>query len=166
MRMLASIVRKRSLQLVRVKGTGLRARRIARKDPQNLRLQEESAAGNAGPHLAHAKRSQHRTTGCNVVLHKGLECLTDAMNCLRRVKSEAVGELFVRRGVPGLRPIYQGLTETFLQHATPIKFLAHELSSLTALPIVVANDSDNPISFANDQVQAALDFIAVKRSSW
>ena len=130
-----------------MKGTGLRARRIARKDPQNLGLQEESAAGNAGPHLAHAKRSQHRTTGCDV-------------------KSEAVGELFVRRGVPGLSPIYQGLTETFLQHATPIKLLAHELSSLTALPIVVAKNSDIPISFANDQVQAALDLITVKRLSW
>jgi len=40
--------------------------------------------------------------GGDVVLHEGLECLNDAMNCLRRLKSEAVGELFVRRGVFGL----------------------------------------------------------------
>ena len=39
------------------------------------------------------------------------------MNCLRRLKSEAVGELFVRRGVPGLGLIYEGLAETFFQHA-------------------------------------------------
>jgi hypothetical protein len=63
MRMLASIVRKHSLQFVRVKGTGLWARRIARKYPQNLGLQEEPAGGNVGSHLAHAKRGQHRTTG-------------------------------------------------------------------------------------------------------
>ena len=63
------------------------------------------AGGNAGPHLAHAKCSQHRATGGDVVLHEGLECLNDAMNCLRRLKSEAVGELFVRRGVFGLRLI-------------------------------------------------------------
>jgi hypothetical protein len=60
------------------------------------------AGGNAGPHLAHAKCSQHRATGGDVVLHEGFECLNDAMNCLRRLKSEAVGELFVRRGVFGL----------------------------------------------------------------
>jgi hypothetical protein len=45
------------------------------------------------------------------------------MNCLRRLKSEAIGELFVRRGVPGLGLIDEGLTETFLQHATPIMLL-------------------------------------------
>jgi len=43
------------------------------------------------------------------------------MNCLRRRKSEMVGELFVRRWVPGLGLIYEGLAETFFQHASPIK---------------------------------------------
>jgi hypothetical protein len=85
-----------------VEGTGLRARRVARKDPQTLGCQEEPAGRNAGPHLAHAKRGQHRAIGDDVFLHKGLECLTEAVDCLRRFKSEAVGELIVRRGVPGL----------------------------------------------------------------
>ena len=35
-------------------------------------------------------------------LHEGLERLTEAVDCVRRFKSEAVGELIVRRGVPGL----------------------------------------------------------------
>jgi hypothetical protein len=59
------------------------------------------------------------------------------MNCLRRLKSEAVGEFFVSREVPGLGLIYESLAETFFQHATPIKFLAQELSSLTTSPVVV-----------------------------
>jgi hypothetical protein len=137
MRMLASVERKHTLQLVRVEGTCLRARRIARKDPQNLGRQEEPAGGNAGPHLAHAKCSQHRATGGDVVCHEDLECLNDAMNCLRRLKSETVGELFVRRRVPGLGLIYEGLAETFFQHATPIMLLAQKLFSLTISPVVV-----------------------------
>jgi hypothetical protein len=44
-------------------------------------------------------------------------------SCTRRLKSEAVGELIVRRGVPGLGLIYKGLAETFFQHATPIMLL-------------------------------------------
>src|SRR6188508_3092545 len=126
MQMPASIECEHSLQLVCVKGAGLRAHRIAGKGPQKLGLQEEPAARNAG--LAYAKHCQHRTTGSDVVLHEGLECLTDAMNRLRWLKSEAVSELFVRRGGPGLGLICQCLPETFLQHATPIRLLARELS--------------------------------------
>ena len=108
MRMLSSIESKHRLQLDRMEGTRLRARRIAIKDPQNLGRQKEPAGGNAGAQLAHAKCSQHRATGGDVVRHEDLECLTDAMNCLRRLKSEAVGELFVRRRVSGLGLIYEG----------------------------------------------------------
>ena len=53
-RAFASIECKHTLQLVRVEGTSLRARRIARKAPQNLGRQEEPAGGNAGPQPAHA----------------------------------------------------------------------------------------------------------------
>src|ERR1700674_1031227 len=120
-----------------MEGTGLRARRVARKYPQNLGGQEEPAGRNAGPHLAHAKRGQHRTIGGDVVLHERLECLTEAVNCLRRFKSEAVGQLFVRRGGPGLGLIYEGLAEAFFQHAPSIKLIAQELSSLTTSPTVV-----------------------------
>ena len=35
------------------------------------------------------------------------------MNCLRRLKSEAATEFFVRHEVPGLGLIYEGLAETF-----------------------------------------------------
>jgi hypothetical protein len=116
--------------------TRLRARRIARKAPRTWAA-KKTAGENAGPHLANAKCSQHRATGGDVVLHEGLECLTDKMNCLRRLKSEAVGEFFVSREVPGLGLIYESLAETFFQHATPIKLLAQELSSLTTSPVVV-----------------------------
>jgi hypothetical protein len=94
-----------------------------------LNRQEEPAGGNAGPHLAHAKCSQHRAAGGDVVRHEALECLTDAMNGLWRLKPEAVGEIFVRRGVSGLGLIYEGLAETFFQHANPIKLLVEELFS-------------------------------------
>jgi hypothetical protein len=50
-------------------------------------------------------------TGGDVVLHEDLECLNDAMNCPRRLKSEAVGELFVRGAVPSLGLIYEGVAE-------------------------------------------------------
>jgi hypothetical protein len=59
------------------------------------------------------------------------------VNCLRRFKSEAVGQLFVRRGDPGLGLIYEGLAEAFFQNAPPIKLVAQELSSLTTSPTVV-----------------------------
>jgi hypothetical protein len=63
-----------------MEGTRLRARRIASKDPQILSRQEEPAGGNAGPHLAHAKCSQHWAIGGDVVGHEDLECLNDAMD--------------------------------------------------------------------------------------
>jgi hypothetical protein len=62
--------------------------------------QEEPAGENAGPYLAHAKCRQHWATGGNVGLHEGLECLNDAMNCLQRFKSEAVGEFLCTVGFP------------------------------------------------------------------
>jgi len=62
-------------------------------------------------------------TGGDVVLHEDLESLNDAMNCPRRLKSEAVGELFVRGAVPSLGLIYEGVAEMFFQHAAPIMHL-------------------------------------------
>lgn len=83
------------------------------------------------------KCNQRRATGGDVVLHEDIKCLSEAMNCLRRLKSEAVGELFVCRRIPGLRLIYEGLAETFFQHATPIMLRAQTLSSETISPVVV-----------------------------
>ena len=131
-----------------MEGTGLRARRIARKDPQNLGRQEESAGRNAGPHLAHAKRGQYRTISGDVVPYEGLECLTEAVNCLRRFKSEAVGQLFVRRGDPGLGLIYEGLAEAFFQNAPPIKLIAHDLADRRD------NKPKHLISIAKGQAEA------------
>ena len=107
------------------------------KPPRTWAAKENPQARNAGPHLAHARCNQHRATGGDVVLHEGLQRLTDKMNCLRRLKSEAATEFFVRHEVPGLGLIYEGLAETFFQHTTPIKLLAQELSSLTTSPVVV-----------------------------
>jgi hypothetical protein len=109
-----------------MEGARLRARRIASKDPQLLSRQEESAGGNARPHLAHAKCSQHRAIGGDVVGHEDLECLNNAMDCLRRLKSEAVGEVFVRRRVPDLSLIYEDMAEMFFQRSIPIMLLAQK----------------------------------------
>jgi hypothetical protein len=89
------------------------------KPPRTWAAKENPQARNAGPHLAHARCSQHRATGGDVV------------------KSEAAAEFFVRHEVPGLGLIYEGLAETFFQHTTPIKLLAQELSSLMTSPVVV-----------------------------
>ena len=98
-RTLASIERKHTLQLVRVEATGLRARRVARKDSKNLGRQEEPEGRNAGLTQSAANIGRLVKT---FFLHEGLERLTEAVDCVRRFKSEAVGELIVRRGVPGL----------------------------------------------------------------
>ena len=68
----------------------------------------------------------------DVVLHEGLECLTKAVNCLRRFKPEAIGQLFVRRSSPGSGLIHEGS-----QHAPPIKLIAQELLSLKTSATVV-----------------------------
>jgi hypothetical protein len=160
MRTLSSIECKHMLQLDRMEGTRLQARRIASKDPQTLGRQEEPASGNAVPHLAYAQCSQHRAGGSDVFMHESLKCLNNAVNCLRRLKSEAVGELFVRRRVSGLGLIYEGLTETFLQHATPIKLLAQELSSPTISAVAVTRSFtlSSEISFTEKTVFAVSPF--------
>ena len=90
------------------------------------------------------------------MMHESLECFNEAMNCLWRLESEAVGELFVRRGFPGPGLIYEDLAETFYQHATPIMLLAQNLSSLTISPVLANNKPEHPISITKGQAEAAL----------
>lgn len=136
-RTLASIERKHTLHWSRGRHAPPGPSDRPKSPPRTWAAKENPQARNAGPHLAHARCNQHRATGGDVVLHEGLQRLTDKMNCLRRLKSEAATEFFVRHEVPGLGLIYEGLAETFFQHTTPIKLLAQELSSLTTSPVVV-----------------------------
>jgi hypothetical protein len=101
-----------------VESTCLRARGIAQKDPQRFSRQEETARRDAGPRLAYANCRKNRAIRGDIILHESLECFSDAMDCVWRLKAEAVGEVPIGRRVPGLGLIYEGLTETFFQHAT------------------------------------------------
>src|ERR1700674_4908880 len=87
----------------------------------------------------HVPRSSQRVTRALARAWRATRVINadnDSMNCLRRLEAEAVGQVFVRGGVRGLGLIYEGLAQTFLQHATPIKLLAPELSSLTTSAVV------------------------------
>ena len=64
------------------------------------------------------KLQTNRATRGDIILHKALECFSDAMDCVWRLKAEAVGEVPIGRRVPDLGLIYECLTETFFQHAT------------------------------------------------
>ena len=68
--------------------------------------------------LAYANCRQNGTTGGNVLCHEVLECFNDATDGVWRLKTEAVGELPIRRRTPGLRLIYECLAKTFFQHDT------------------------------------------------
>src|ERR1700694_2534308 len=96
---------------------GLRTGGVAGKYPKVRGRLEEPAGRNARPYLAYAKRGQHRTVGGDVVLHEGFERFGEAVNRLRRFKSEALGQLPIRRGnsPPGL--IDERLAKTVLQDA-------------------------------------------------
>ena len=67
--------------------------------------------------------------------------VSDAKDCVWRLKSEAVGEFPIGRRVPSLGLFNEGPAETFFQHAIPIRLLAQQHSSPTTSPVIMLINS-------------------------
>jgi hypothetical protein len=142
-----SIKRERALQLTCVKGLRFHSRRLAGIDPQRFGSQEVPACRNAGLQLAYAKRSEHRATSRDILLHEPFERFGDPMDRMWRHKPEALCEFPIGRRAPGLGLIEEDLAETILQHdiATSLRASTHVLGRAQE-----AGDVRRPVDFAGE----------------
>ena len=98
----------------------LRTCGIARKDAQSLSGCEKSKTRQVLLQSAHTNHRQETTALRNIFCHQEFERLGDAVNGMRRRQPKAAGKFLVSDRPCGLSLIEQNLTQSVLQHATPI----------------------------------------------